>query len=211
MTSPPVSPTISSRLSLLPPIISPRYTISSFKDILFIMSDQPESLLSPKNSDSGLHIQLHPLILLTISDHITRHAARSQQGPIVGALLGQQNGREITLEHVFECIVNEGPNGDLQIPQDWFVERVKQCKSRPLVSQPSTCIWALTPSKSKMYTKLLPLTLSAGGQLLPRPAPTPSTSQSIARSSTTTTSPPCSSRSTHPWYKMHPPTAASSL
>ncbi|KAI2825092.1 hypothetical protein CBS115989_51 [Aspergillus niger] len=92
------------------------------------MSDQPESLLSPKNSDSGLHIQLHPLILLTISDHITRHAARSQQGPIVGALLGQQNGREITLEHVFECIVNEGPNGDLQIPQDWFVERVKQFK-----------------------------------------------------------------------------------
>lgn len=93
------------------------------------MSDQPESLLSPKNSDSGLHIQLHPLILLTISDHITRHAARSQQGPIVGALLGQQNGREITLEHAFECIVNEGANGELQIPQDWFVERVKQCKS----------------------------------------------------------------------------------
>ncbi|GLA50538.1 hypothetical protein AnigIFM63604_006832 [Aspergillus niger] len=92
------------------------------------MPDQPESLLSPKNSDSGLHIQLHPLILLTISDHITRHAARSQQGPIVGALLGQQNGREITLEHVFECIVSEGPNGDLQIPQDWFVERVKQFK-----------------------------------------------------------------------------------
>ncbi|PWY85789.1 hypothetical protein BO94DRAFT_624918 [Aspergillus sclerotioniger CBS 115572] len=92
------------------------------------MSDQLESLISPKNSDSGLHIQLHPLILLTISDHITRHAARCQQGPIIGALLGQQNGREITLEHAFECVVTESPNGEIQIPQDWFVERVKQFK-----------------------------------------------------------------------------------
>ncbi|PYH98999.1 putative COP9 signalosome subunit 6 [Aspergillus ellipticus CBS 707.79] len=92
------------------------------------MADQPDSLLSQKTSDSGLHIQLHPLILLTISDHITRHAARSQQGPIIGALLGQQNGREITLEHGFECIVTETSNGEIQIPHDWFVERVKQFK-----------------------------------------------------------------------------------
>lgn len=93
------------------------------------MSEHSDSLVSPKASDSGLHIQLHPLILLTISDHITRHAARCQQGPIVGALLGQQNGREITLEHAFECLVTEGPNGEAQIPDNWFVERVQQCKS----------------------------------------------------------------------------------
>ncbi|KAL4957516.1 COP9 signalosome subunit 6 [Aspergillus filifer] len=92
------------------------------------MSDQAESLLSQKSSDSGLHLQLHPLVLLTISDHITRHAARSQQGPIIGALLGQQNGREITVEHAFECVVLEGPNGEAQLPNDWFVERVKQFK-----------------------------------------------------------------------------------
>ncbi|KAB8237613.1 hypothetical protein BDV23DRAFT_149940 [Aspergillus alliaceus] len=92
------------------------------------MSDQLSSLVSQKSSDSGLHIQLHPLILLTISDHITRHAARSQRGPILGALLGQQNGREITLEHAFECIVEEGPNGDPQLPNEWFNERVKQFK-----------------------------------------------------------------------------------
>ncbi|OJJ96828.1 hypothetical protein ASPACDRAFT_16971, partial [Aspergillus aculeatus ATCC 16872] len=92
------------------------------------MSEHSDSLVSPKASDSGLHIQLHPLILLTISDHITRHAARCQQGPIVGALLGQQNGREITLEHAFECLVTEGPNGEAQIPDSWFVERVQQFK-----------------------------------------------------------------------------------
>lgn len=90
------------------------------------MEEQHSSLVSQKSSDSGLHIQLHPLILLTISDHITRHAARGQQGPIIGALLGQQNGRQISLEHAFECIVVTGSNGEAQLPQDWFVERVKQ-------------------------------------------------------------------------------------
>ncbi|KAL2865618.1 COP9 signalosome complex subunit 6 [Aspergillus lucknowensis] len=92
------------------------------------MTDQADSLLSQKSSDSGLHIQLHPLVLLTISDHITRHAARSQEGPIIGALLGQQNGREITVEHGFECVVVEDPNGEAQLPNDWFVDRVKQFK-----------------------------------------------------------------------------------
>lgn len=86
------------------------------------------SLLSPKSSDSGLHIQLHPLVLLTISDHITRHAARQQQGPIIGALLGQQNGREITLEHAFECPVTKSSNDEILIPGPWFEERVQQCE-----------------------------------------------------------------------------------
>jgi COP9 signalosome complex subunit 6 len=100
------------------------------------MPDQLSPLVSQKSSDSGLHIQLHPLILLTISDHITRHAARSQQGPILGALLGQQNGREITLEHAFECLVQEGPNGEPQLPHEWFNERVKQRKEIQYTSPP---------------------------------------------------------------------------
>lgn len=100
------------------------------------MAGQTKSLLSQKSSDSGLHIQLHPLVLLSISDHITRHAAQQKQGPVVGALLGQQNGREITLEHIFECVVVPGPNGEAQLPNDWFVERVKQCKSGPTGSRP---------------------------------------------------------------------------
>lgn len=105
------------------------------------MADLPRSLLSQKTSDSGLHIQLHPLVLLTISDHITRHAARSQQGPITGALLGQQDGRTITLEHAFECVVTEGPNGQITIPNEWFAERVKQCTPyAPRPSSPSTLL-----------------------------------------------------------------------
>lgn len=89
---------------------------------------ESRSLVSQKSSDSGLHIQLHPLVLLSISDHITRHAAQQKEGPVVGALLGQHNGREITLEHLFECFVITGANGEAQLSDDWFGERLKQRK-----------------------------------------------------------------------------------
>ncbi|EDN06324.1 predicted protein [Histoplasma mississippiense (nom. inval.)] len=69
-------------------------------------------LISLKSSDSGLQILLHPLVLLNISDHVTRHFVRQEKGPIVGALIGQQKGRTISLEHVFECNVVTASNGD---------------------------------------------------------------------------------------------------
>lgn len=65
-------------------------------------------LISSQKS-SELQVVLHPLVLLTISDYITRHTLREQEGPIVGALLGQQNGREITVEHAFECHMQVEP------------------------------------------------------------------------------------------------------
>ncbi|KAL4768324.1 signalosome subunit 6 [Aspergillus nidulans var. acristatus] len=122
-----------------------------------MMSEEAISILSQKSSDSGLHIQLHPLALLTISDHITRHAARSQQGPIVGALLGQQNGREITVEHGFECVVEIGPNGEAQLPNEWFVDRVKQFKDVHKVPALDLIGWWSTAPPSGPTTAHLPI------------------------------------------------------
>ncbi len=86
------------------------------------------SLLSTHaSSDSGLRIHLHPLILLTISDYITRHTLRNFQKPIVGALLGRQNGRDISLEHAFECEVIEN-NGGIVLHEAWFKDRLQQYK-----------------------------------------------------------------------------------
>ncbi|PHH76804.1 hypothetical protein CDD82_3794 [Ophiocordyceps australis] len=65
-----------------------------------------------KSSQAQVHVVLHPLVLLTISDYITRHTLRGQEGPIVGALLGQQNGREVTVEHAFECHTQPAPGVD---------------------------------------------------------------------------------------------------
>ncbi len=84
-------------------------------------SDNP--LLSTQKSDSGLHVALHPLVLLTISDYITRHTLRNLKGPVVGALLGQQNGQELTVEHAFECKVDKD-----MIDWEWFDTRLQQSK-----------------------------------------------------------------------------------
>ncbi|KAL9026577.1 MAG: hypothetical protein Q9196_004772 [Gyalolechia fulgens] len=81
-----------------------------------------------KSSDSRLQIHLHPLVLLTVSDHITRHTLRRRQEPIVGALLGQHNGRDITLEHAFECQVVRGEQGAVLLHQAWFEDRLQQFK-----------------------------------------------------------------------------------
>lgn len=85
---------------------------------------QDNPLLSAQKSDSGLHVALHPLVLLTISDYITRHTLRQQKGAIVGALLGQQNGREITVEHAFECRMMGGDLSSLD--EEWFAVRLQQ-------------------------------------------------------------------------------------
>ena len=82
---------------------------------------------SSKASDSSLRVHLHPLILLTISDYITRHTLRGYSKPIVGALLGQQNGRDITLEHAFECEVISDDD-QVTLHEQWFKERLLQYK-----------------------------------------------------------------------------------
>lgn len=95
------------------------------------MPDNEHSSLvsSHKSPDSGLQIHLHPLVLLTVSDHITRHTLRRREEPIVGALLGQQNGRDITLEHAFECQVVQGEHdGAVLLHQTWFQDRLQQYK-----------------------------------------------------------------------------------
>lgn len=88
-------------------------------------------LSSQKSSDSGLQAVLHPLVLLTISDYITRHTLREQKGVIAGALLGQQNGREVTIEHAFEC-ATKVDNGNAVLDQTWFAQRLDQSRSCPI-------------------------------------------------------------------------------
>lgn len=89
--------------------------------------EQNPLLSTQKSSDSGLQVALHPLVLLTISDYITRHTLRQQQGPVLGALLGQQNGREITIEHAFECLL-QGVEDEVIIHRAWFEERLQQSR-----------------------------------------------------------------------------------
>ena len=88
-------------------------------------SDNP--LVTGRAPDTSLSVQLHPLVLLTISDYITRHTLRSQQGPIVGAIIGQQNGRSFTLENAFECRLTQ-QEGAVVVDSEWFADRLEQYK-----------------------------------------------------------------------------------
>ncbi|KAL6718651.1 hypothetical protein ACLMJK_002885 [Lecanora helva] len=90
------------------------------------MTENP-LISTSKASDSSLRVHLHPLVLLTISDYITRHTLRRYTTPIVGALLGQQNGRDITLEHAFECETIQNENGS-RLHDQWFKDRLQQYK-----------------------------------------------------------------------------------
>jgi len=83
-------------------------------------------LSASKTSDSRQQVQLHPLVILTISDYITRHILRQQKGPIVGAILGNQNGRDITMEHAFECKLEKRDDGEAILDASWFHARLQQ-------------------------------------------------------------------------------------
>ena len=95
------------------------------------MTASPPNPLLSSHQPSDVQVSLHPLVLLTISDYITRHTLRSQKGPIMGALLGQHNGRQITIEHAFEC--NTTPSADdpqrYSLDRQRFMSRLEQCTS----------------------------------------------------------------------------------
>ncbi|CCX15845.1 Similar to COP9 signalosome complex subunit 6; acc. no. Q5BB47 [Pyronema omphalodes CBS 100304] len=87
------------------------------------------SLISQHASTSGLQIALHPLALLTISDYITRHALRNNTGPVIGALLGSQNGREIAIEYAYEILLAPStPEKPVVIDKTWFEKKLSLFK-----------------------------------------------------------------------------------
>lgn len=109
------------------------------------MDDSSSNPLISGQKSSQLHAVLHPLVLLTISDYITRHTLREQTGPIIGALLGQQNGREITVEHAFECHIRETADveGGYLLDETKFAARLEQSQSTPHVSFEVTSLTTL--------------------------------------------------------------------
>lgn len=99
------------------------------------MTASSNPLLS-SHQPSDVQVCLHPLVLLTISDYITRHSLRNGVGPIMGALLGQHSGRKITIEHAFECNTTPAPDEQwgYSLDKQRFLSRLEQCTSRNLAA-----------------------------------------------------------------------------
>lgn len=93
-----------------------------------VESSQNPLVSTARASDASPTVQLHPLILLTISDCITRHTLRKLTGPVVGAILGQQNGQEITMEVAFQAKLKSSDDGEVVLDEEWFNKRIEDCK-----------------------------------------------------------------------------------
>ncbi|KAK3953452.1 hypothetical protein QBC32DRAFT_369451 [Pseudoneurospora amorphoporcata] len=85
-------------------------------------------LMSTQKSDNSLQVALHPLPILEISDYITRSYLRGYKGAIVGALIGQQNGRQITIEHSFS-VKTEHNGQNYKVDSEWFTARLEQMRA----------------------------------------------------------------------------------
>ncbi|KAF2112582.1 hypothetical protein BDV96DRAFT_579937 [Lophiotrema nucula] len=93
------------------------------------MAELANPLLSTtRASDTTPTVQLHPLVLLTISDTITRHTLRQHDGPVAGAILGQQNGQDITMEVAFQARLKGNDEGEIVLDDEWFSKRLDDFK-----------------------------------------------------------------------------------
>ncbi|KAI4617533.1 hypothetical protein J4E80_005736 [Alternaria sp. BMP 0032] len=79
-------------------------------------------------SDASPTVQLHPLVLLTITDCVTRHTLRQQTGPVVGAILGAQDGQNITMEVAFQAKLLSNQDGETVLDDEWFSKRIEDFK-----------------------------------------------------------------------------------
>lgn len=91
-------------------------------------TSQNPLISTTRASDSSPSVQLHPLVLLTISDCITRHTLRKHTGPIVGAILGAQDGQNVTMEVAFQAKLGTNAHGDVVLDDAWFSKRLEDCE-----------------------------------------------------------------------------------
>ena len=61
---------------------------------------------------------VHPLVLLSVTDHHARSVARSSQKRVVGVLLGQDNGKTINVANSFGIPFEE----DEKDSKTWFLD-----------------------------------------------------------------------------------------
>jgi len=70
---------------------------------------------------AGLEIFVHPLVVVNISDHLTREKCINKNPRVFGVLLGQQEGRRVEISNSFEMLMMDG-----QIDREFMATRQDQ-------------------------------------------------------------------------------------
>ncbi|WOO83447.1 putative phospholipasec [Vanrija pseudolonga] len=89
---------------------------------------QPSVVVASATS-SGLSVNLHPLAILNISDHYTRSTITSSDSSLklIGALLGSQTGREVSVVNSFELIYTlDSDGGTPKVDEEFLAMRKDQ-------------------------------------------------------------------------------------
>lgn len=93
--------------------------------------DKNSAVLEKEGGGGALQIDLHPLVIINISDHFTRakiEAPSNNAAPrVIGALLGVQNGREIEISNSFELVYNT-VEGNVVIDTEFLKSKQEQFK-----------------------------------------------------------------------------------
>ena len=79
-----------------------------------------------KTDTASLSISLHPLVVLSISDHFTRVSAQGEQGDqpkVYGALLGTQKGRNVEVSNCFEIKTVVKPDKVESLDNEYLTEK----------------------------------------------------------------------------------------
>jgi len=79
-------------------------------------------MASAVDSAASLDIQIHPLVVMSIADHYTRDIALKAKSKkrVIGALAGQQNGRDVNVLESFEIAFNIDKNGHVDFDKKTF-------------------------------------------------------------------------------------------
>jgi len=77
--------------------------------------------------ESGVSAKLHPLVIMSMSDHFTRQRlSAAPQQRVVGALMGEQKGRVVDIAGSFELIVT-AVDGKQVLDQAFLIAKVENC------------------------------------------------------------------------------------
>ncbi|KAI9636499.1 uncharacterized protein MKK02DRAFT_45203 [Dioszegia hungarica] len=89
--------------------------------------DEPVSHVLDNGVSSGLTLNLHPLAILNISDHVTRDRLTGSKTKITGALLGTQANRQVAVVNTFELALVADVD-EATFDQDFLERRKEQFK-----------------------------------------------------------------------------------
>ncbi|KAF2075473.1 hypothetical protein CYY_003209 [Polysphondylium violaceum] len=82
------------------------------------------------SSTSGLEVDLHPLVIINISDHYTRNKVESNNNNptrVMGVILGVQNGRNVEICNSFEAVYTTVDN-TIVLDLDYLKKKQEQFK-----------------------------------------------------------------------------------